>query len=259
MADGCQLDRRPNPGTCDARRRVDRHSSAIAAASWKSALGDSSSSLRSGQRYLKWRRAVDKSADVASVETFGKFDSDVDIDVFIARFSVRDDTERGSAGDQGRGQWYQFDPSEVPIGNLCKITSGVRVGSVVSYRHKAEGPHVPYLTGRDLTARTCRPVRTIRHSLRLHQGPFVAVHRTSSPSQGLRVRGAVVDTKELVAVENHLIVIEPISEGTYADRLSRCDEILSSLQTPELNALINAMSRCRHLPASLLKQLMLLN
>ena len=77
---------------------------------------------------------------------------------------------------------------------------------------------------------------------RLFEAPFVAIPRTSRPSDADRARGALVTSAKPVAVDNHLLVARPL-DGT----VGRCADLLDVLQMPSTSDWLNNVIRCRHL------------
>ena len=207
--------------------------------------------LRGGHRYRRWREEVGRLADVDSVESIGRFDPGTDVDVFIARMRVLGDV-RDAAPAGHREGWGSSHVGPEPVMTVADCWH-VRVGAVVPHRHRPAGPSVPYLTGSALPIgeELPPPATRIQHAGRTHQPPFVVVQRTSSPSQRHRVRGAIVTGSAPVAVENHLLVFEPLR----GDSIAGCRELLAILHSPTTQEWIDQRSRCRHLPATLLRQL----
>jgi hypothetical protein len=72
--------------------------------------------------------------------------------------------------------------------------------------------------------------------------PFVAVRRTSSPSDRKRAVGSIILGNRPVAVENHLLVLTP-NDG----RLESCAELLVLLACDATSDYLNLAIRCRHL------------
>jgi hypothetical protein len=163
--------------------------------------------LRSGSRYEKWRQHVAKHLAIVSLTSLGQFDSRTDIDVFslVAR--------KGITPDGHSTTW--------PSASLGGSTLGDRCGVMVDYV----------------------PTRSRRFSRSLVEPPFVAIRRTSRPTDGeARVRPVLIRGDRSVAVENHLIVVRP--ERATVEECRRVAEILQSNGTTEW---LNERIRTRHL------------
>jgi hypothetical protein len=201
--------------------------------------------LRSGRRYARWRTMIACRAAIQDVELFGAFDRWTDVDVFLLRAVV----DRGLM-DRPQG-WPRVngDAGDKPtVGELFTV----HVGPVVPHRDPELGPVYPYLH-----ARSAPPWQTLTNiaQSRAYQGtvfdaPFVVVRRTSAPHDRHRAVGAVVFTKEKVAVENHLIVLVP-KDGAF----SACMRLMKSLQLKDTDDWLNQRIRCRHLTVDALKEL----
>jgi hypothetical protein len=84
----------------------------------------------------------------------------------------------------------------------------------------------------------------------LKQPPFVAIRRTSSPSDTFRAAGTLVIGKQMIAAENHLIIARPKS-GSIDD----CRKLLRMLRNPDTNNFLNQRIRCRHLTVSAVREI----
>jgi hypothetical protein len=202
--------------------------------------------LRSGSRYARWRARVEQLASVDNVDVFGRFDANTDVDVFLLAATA-------NAPGQTAGAKAQWVP--VPVGAAPRLADHflVAVGPVVPHRHQECGPSYPFLRARDLP--WWGEVEADRWPTRRFDGttfqpPFVAVRRTSSPSDSARAIGTLVVGQKPVAVENHLLVLRP-KDG---ERQS-CEELLSVLKKEETKTWLNRRIRCRHLTVSSLQDL----
>ena len=204
--------------------------------------------LRSGTRYDCWRQLIAESSDVLAVDVFGRFDSKTDVDVFILHLR-----KRGASTVPEKFQWKVATPA-LPSNFKARILSEffkVSVGAVVPHRHKNEGQWAPYVDVSSAPANN--EVNTFnkrRFKGTLHKGPFVALRRTSSPSDPHRAVGSLINTNEYVAVENHLIVLQP-HDGT----LKRCRQLMDVLHQPYVDKWLNATIRCRHLTTKAIAEL----
>jgi hypothetical protein len=191
--------------------------------------------LRSGSSYSAWRSVVAERLSGLTVQRWGRFDRFTDVDVFALRGVIRRERD-------GSSEWPC---SPVPLTKLADL-GDIRVGTVVPHRHADSGARKhPYATARTLPARDeIRSDELPRRSFsgRMFMPPFVAIRRTSAPSDPSRVVPTVVRGSTPVAVENHLIVVTPRT-ATVAE----CRRISSVLQRADIQALVNEKIRCRHL------------
>jgi hypothetical protein len=208
--------------------------------------------LRSGSRYARWRVSVRARAAVLAVQPVGRFDALTDVDVFLLRL------RRRNAPDQALGGATLLPDGETPrgpadglvaLGDICRIS----VGSVVDRRDPHTGGFVPYVTTRELPQRgEFRPERTRRFSKRLFKPPFVVVRRTSRPTlDEARLRPVVVRSNCDIAVENHLLVLEPAGRRS----LSSCRGLAEILVESRVSDWLNDRIRLRHLTVEALREL----
>lgn len=201
--------------------------------------------LRSGSNYKKWRTEIAAAATIEEMKLIGKFDKWTDVDVFMMRLTV------GANGNQAaESDWWSGNQKE----NEHKVSDRfyIEVGGVVPHRDKKEGPRYAYVYSRLLPRwKTIRAfAKHRRFKGKVFKPPFVAVRRTSSPNDEFRAVGTLVSGKELVAVENHLLVLTP------KDGLVRtCRQLLEVLQDPKTNDWLNERIRCRHLTVPALQEL----
>lgn len=201
--------------------------------------------LRSGSNYKKWRKEIAAAATIGEIKLIGRFDKWTDVDVFMIRLTV------GASDNQvGESDWWNgnHEQGEVKVSDRFDIA----VGGVVPHRDKKEGPWYAYIYSRLLPRwQTVRIFAKHRRSRgKVFKPPFVAVRRTSSPSDEFRAVGTLISGTELVAVENHLIVLTP------KDGLVRtCRELLRVLQDQKTNEWLNERIRCRHLTVPALLEL----
>ena len=198
--------------------------------------------LRSGSRYASWRRNIKSRFETSSRKSIGPF-CGADIDVFFLVGRARLDAPIRALMPKHR--------SSNRLARICDAAS-VSVGAVVPYRHVESGNAVAFLDVRGAPAwkTVNRIYNRIRFSGTVHKAPFIAIRRTSSPSDNLRAIATIVSGKRNVAVENHLLVLKPHS-GTLSD----CRKLLMSLQHPRTTGWLNRRIRCRHLTAKSIQQL----
>ena len=196
--------------------------------------------LRSGSNLSRWRASVGELLSTATVERWGQFDRWTDIDVFLLR------GERGPGGAEIA--WWPTSEAEATVSDSFRV----RVGVVVPHRDAKSGPVSPYLCARDLPAKGefRSGNKTRRHRGTRFEPPFVAIRRTSRPTEtGQRLIATLVRGSEPVLVENHLIVCEP-RDGT----LATCRHLIQTLTSAETTDRINQRIRCRHLTVTAVKE-----
>jgi hypothetical protein len=200
--------------------------------------------LRSGSRYENWRKIISGLSSSISIELKGRFDKEVDVDVFLLQ-AIR-----------GRGtrqiDWINSNIKMKRRNGSVSDHFDVHVGPVVPYRDPREGPKHPYIHARTAlgwaTLNNIKDERQYKGSL--FKPPFVVVHRTSSPSDRNRCVGTIVTGNRKVAVENHLIVLCPKDKS-----LQRCRELIEIFRCPRTNEWLNKRICCRHLTVSAVKEL----
>ena len=195
--------------------------------------------LRSGSRYARWRAAIAAQARVLDVRPEGQFDALTDVDVFLLRLRLSGGSTGGWPADIADGP---------ALGSICAVSTG----PVVDRRDPHTGPEVPYLTTRELPAAgDYRVQRTRRFGKRLFKPPFVVVRRTSRPVVGApRLRPVVILGTEDVAVENHLLVLQPDDGG-----LAACRSLAHALVEPAVSAWLDRRMRCRHVTVAALREI----
>jgi len=198
--------------------------------------------LRSGSRYLRWRKLLESYCSSGEIKLIGRFDKYTDVDVFIFH---------GIAG-KNIGHKINWKTEESVDNSKLSDFFDVHVGTIVPHRDKIEGEFYPYLH-----ARSAKPWETLlcipekKQSLKkVFKSPFVVVHRTSSPTDKHRCIATVIDVKKEVAVENHLIVLRPKKGG-----VGNCKKLLKLLKAQETNDYMNKRIRCRHLTVSSIKSI----
>ena len=201
--------------------------------------------LRSGTRYCRWRATVSKVCSSLEVEPLGQFDKDADVDVFMLHGVVGDSSKKLS-------DWLNLGPTKRDFSQTVGDFFEVHVGPVVPHRDPLSGPGYPYIR-----ARTAPAWQTLHHinDERKYSGtvfdpPMVVVHRTSSPSDRYRCIATLVDEKRKVAVENHLLVLQPKDRS-----METCARLLDLLRQDETSEWMNRRIRCRHLTVSALREL----
>jgi len=196
--------------------------------------------LRSGSRYEKWRDWMNSSLEVISLKSAGRFSRHADIDVFLLDGIIQRNPKR-------RIPWT---PSKQAASKVLESICEICVGSVVPHRDPQRGHWVSYFTTKDLAPwEKIDKGKKRRVMSSTVTPPFVAVRRTSSPSDKERPVASIVDCDGPVALENHLIALKP-KDG----RLVTCNQIMELLRTNRTRAFLDQGIRCRHLTVSILKK-----
>ena len=196
--------------------------------------------LRSGTRYKRWRSMVGTMGSIRGERPLGLFDRWADVDVYLLDFLKTAETQESEA--------TTIRPSTRQPRGVAKRFA-VHVGPVVPYRHKEVGPTARYIHARSLPVwgEHKRIVEKRNFSGRLFEPPFVAVRRTSRPSDKKRAVATLILGKRAVAVENHLIVMLP-KDGT----TRTCRDLIVRLRSTKTDDWINSRLRCRHLTTAVL-------
>ncbi|MEF2549557.1 hypothetical protein VQ045_20765 [Aurantimonas sp. E1-2-R+4] len=196
--------------------------------------------LRCGSRYNRFRTRLSKLGYSGSFEVHGRFDSWTDVDVFSTLLS-RSETPSPL--------WKVTKPH---VGTTVADLYEVRVGSVVPHRDPVSGPPRAYICAKTTPAWHAAFMPSVRlaYSGKVFTPPFVAIRRTSSPSDKFRAVATVIVGDDAVAVENHLLVAMPRENGVAA-----CEALVAVLRSPETNTQLNELMRCRHLTTGAIKRL----
>jgi hypothetical protein len=189
--------------------------------------------LRSGSYYAPWRVHVAAHSSNLTVQSWGLFDANADVDVFMLDVTKLGPTQRAAS-------WPRRRSLQNPLGNTFEVS----VGAVVPHRHKNQGIIRRFLDARSAPSGgiVCRVKKRRRFEGTVVKPPFVAVKRTSRPGDKFRAAPTVVTGTQPVAVENHLIVCRP-KDGT----LIACKTLAKVLQSARVNRSLNRTIRCRHL------------
>ena len=200
--------------------------------------------LRSGSRYATWRNHIAKYASIEKVVVIGRFDQWTDVDVFILHLRVDKKKKDPSQLWQKRSPKSQ----RQVLGDLFDV----HVGAVVPHRDEETGCSYPYLVARDLPIwkKIVKIAKKRRFSGTVYSPPFVVVRRTSRPGDITRATGTIISGKNPVAVENHLMVLQP-KDG----KLASCRKLLINLRRQETSDWLDNRIRCRHLTVTSLAEL----
>lgn len=202
--------------------------------------------LRSGSRYEKWRKFFEERVSLSKVEVVGQFDRNTDVDVFIAVGTVRKRRLKTSRLNWARPEKPK--PDTVSIGERFHVS----VGPVVPHRDPHRGSWYPFIHAREMPP--WGVVSSISHHRRFlgrtFESPFVVVRRTSRPGDKRRAIGTIVDGTKPIAVENHLLVLQPKDHS-----LATCAQLIKLLRRDITDEILNRRIRCRHLTVPSLAEL----
>jgi hypothetical protein len=195
--------------------------------------------LRSGSRYNGFRDFVSTSMK-ATAEVWGRFNNKTDVDVFVLSGFLEDNIEGL--------QWYKTENCEFSISDFFDV----RTGPLVAYRDPEEGTEYPYFYPKNCPQWEVMKsaVDKRRFSGKALQPPFVVIKRTSSPSDRNRASATLINLREAVAIENHMIVVKP-KDG----KVSTCKKLMRVLQSQQTNDFLNERIRLRHLTVGVVKDI----
>lgn len=198
--------------------------------------------IRSGSRYKKLRDFISLHLSNGMCSVYGRFNSKTDTDVFILS-GIKSETEINTSVS-----WSSIPDAEITLADFFDVT----IGSLVAYRDPEEGPLFPYFHSKNCpVGATITATDEYRaYSGRTYTPPFIVIKRTSSPSDKNRAAATLINLNELVAVENHLIVIRPKST-----KIEDCQSLLKLLSTAEVNYFLNDRARMRHLTIETIKKI----
>lgn len=195
--------------------------------------------LRSGSRYNDFREFVSNSMET-HIDVWGRFNNKTDVDVFLLSGVI-------NVNDQ-LAIWHSAEHAESTISDHFEV----RTGPLVAYRDPEEGPEYPYFY-----PKICPQWETIREATETRRfsgkaliPPFVVIKRTSSPSDKNRASATLINLREPVAIENHMIVVTP-KDG----RVNTCKKLMKVLQNQQTNDFLNERIRLRHLTVGVIKDI----
>jgi hypothetical protein len=196
--------------------------------------------LRCGSRYNRFRMHLSALGFEGAFEVHGRFDSWTDVDVFSTLLR-RPDVP---------GLLWAVETAQT--GQTIDDIFEVRVGTVVPHRDPVTGPCRAYICAKTTPAWETAFTPSIQREYtgRTFNPPFVAIRRTSSPSDKIRAVGTVIVGDEAVAVENHLLVALPRGGSVQI-----CEALLAVLRMADTNDQLNELMRCRHLTTGAIKAL----
>lgn len=195
--------------------------------------------LRTGTRYQKWRELISKKVEVEMIEIVGKFDTLTDIDVFLMHM-------HNPANGTNHVDWNllgQIKRNNKKVKHFGDIFD-IRVGPVVPFRDIESGESNPYIDTNEVGPwKIIFPgAKSKKYSKKLYMPPFIVVRRTSKPSDKIRAVASIVVGKRGIAVENHLIILQPKNKS-----LKHCKRGLEILKSEPASDWLNKRIRCRHL------------
>jgi hypothetical protein len=196
--------------------------------------------LRCGSRYQHFRDLLARRGYRGGFEIYGRFDTWTDVDVFTTLLT---------RGEDATELWSEANEA---IAGRVSDAFEIRVGAVVPHRDPKSGPDRAYICAKTTPAWDNNFVPFARRQFEgtAFSPPFVAIRRTSSPSDRYRAVATVIAGDEPIAVENHLLVAKPLD-----GRLATCEALATHLRSNDINARLNGIMRCRHLTTGVIKAL----
>lgn len=194
--------------------------------------------LRSGSRFKHFRDFISENLQ-GKCDIEGRFSDTADVDVFIL-------SGQKKCKD---GQGIIWSPQYINSNNLGECYD-VCIGPLVAYRDKREGNTYPYFHPKN--CKNWEMVTAVSETREFNgkviQPPCILIKRTSSPSDKYRAAATLINLKQPIAVENHLIVVTPKDKT-----LKSCQRLLKMLAKPEVNQFLNEQIRVRHLTVGVIK------
>ncbi|MEI8601585.1 N-6 DNA methylase [Shewanella sp. PP-Sp27a-2] len=195
--------------------------------------------LRSGSRYQAFRGFVSSSM-IATAEVWGRFNKKTDVDVFILSGFLK--------SNAGKLQWYKPEITTSSISDFFEV----RTGPLVAYRDPEEGVEYPYFYPKNCPQWEVilSATETRKFLGKALNPPLIVIKRTSSPSDRNRASATLINLREPVAIENHMIVVKP-KDG----KLKTCKKLMQALQHQQTNDFLNERIRLRHLTVGVVKDI----
>jgi hypothetical protein len=195
--------------------------------------------LRSGSRYAGFRQFTSISM-TGTAEIWGRFNKKTDVDVFLLSGVLEINTDDI--------EWYS---PEVET-SLVSDYFHVRTGPLVAYRDPEEGIEYPYFYPKNCPqwGVVNSITETRRFAGKSLDPPFVVIKRTSSPSDRNRASATLINLREPVAIENHMIVVKP-KDG----KVKTCKMLVRVLRSQQTNDFLNNRIRLRHLTVGVVKDI----
>lgn len=198
--------------------------------------------LRAGTRYEYFRQFCSSHYE-AQCNIWGRFNKKTDVDVFLLVGKLK--TQENDIFIK----WQENSDNDVGV---LSDSFDVSVGPLVAYRDPLIGNEYAYFHSKNTPAWEIinTAVETRKFKGRVIQPPCVLVKRTSSPGDKYRATATIINFKDSIAVENHLMVIKPKSNS-----LQDCKKLMKILQSKETNEFLNKAIRLRHLTVKVLKDI----
>ncbi|QHB18252.1 N-6 DNA methylase [Mannheimia pernigra] len=195
--------------------------------------------LRSGSRFKHFRDFVSENLR-GRCDIIGRFSDTVDVDIFIL------------SGQKCKDKQDIIWSTQYINSNNLGEQYDVCIGPLVAYRDKIEGNTYPYFHPKN--CKTWGVITAVSETREFNgkviQPPCVLIKRTSSPSDKYRAAATLINLKQPIAVENHLIVVTPKDKS-----LKGCKRLLKMLARPEVNQFLNEQIRLRHLTVGVIKSI----
>jgi hypothetical protein len=195
--------------------------------------------LRSGSRYKGFRQFTSVSM-TGTAEIWGRFNKKTDVDVFLLSGVLGISTDNI--------EWYSSGVGELCVSDYFHV----RTGPLVAYRDPEEGIEYPYFHPKNCPqwGVVSSITETRRFTGRSLEPPFVVIKRTSSPSDRSRASATLINLREPVVIENHMIVVKP-KDG----KVKTCKMLMKILQCQQTNDFLNNRIRLRHLTVGVVKDI----
>ena len=199
--------------------------------------------LRSGSRYVKWRKMIQENCTIVKKVLFEQFDKYTDVDVYAVHL-----VKKTSAISETKKSLQEASTITAKKNQTLKYLFEICVGPVIDNRDKKDGIEKPYLVSKGLIGwSTVTAILKSRQYLgKSFQTPFVVIKRISRMSDNDRAVAVIIDTPESVYVDNHLIILIPKS-----GRIRECRKAINLLRDQRTNDWLNKQIRCRHLTVSI--------
>lgn len=197
--------------------------------------------LRSGSRYSLFRNFCSINMSAKSI-LWGRFNAKTDVDVFIlSGIIMAEESQKSILWQEELGEYKALSSKF----NVC-------IGPLIAYRDIEIGNEYPYFHSKNTPGWEILEdiSETRKFQGKVISPPFVIIKRTSSPGDRYRATATIINLKSMVAVENHLIVIKPMSNS-----LRDCKKLLKTLKSDATNEFLNKRIRLRHLTVQAIKDI----
>ena len=197
--------------------------------------------LRSGSRYNLFRDFCSLNLQAKCIQ-WGRFNSKTDVDVFLLSGTLTSDENLKKI------QWQEDLGEYEPLSSQFDVC----IGPLVAYRDPETGTKYPYFHSRNTPDNELveKPSETRGFQGKVISPPFILIKRTSSPGDKHRIMATIINLKEMVAIENHLIVVKPKS-----NQLRDCKKLMKILKLDRTNDFLNKRIRLRHLTVQAIKDI----